>query len=62
VHGRYRASAQGKQREREANNRRIYIGAHYHGKAPTVERAAVIRQHVKERIQCYLATVDKSES
>jgi hypothetical protein len=37
----------------DSNARRIYIGERYRGKAPTVERAAVIRQHVKGRCDVF---------
>jgi hypothetical protein len=52
---RYRATEKGKQRDAEHNARRIFIGKQYHGKAPTVERAAVIRQHVKERLSVFIS-------
>jgi hypothetical protein len=62
AHARYRAGAKGQQTGAAHNARRIFIGSDYKGKAPSTEVAAVIRQHVKERLQCYHATVDKSES
>ena len=35
------------------NPRRIYVGSAYRGKAVTDAQAAIIRQHVKERLRAF---------
>jgi hypothetical protein len=53
ANARYRATARGQQAHAEHNAKRIFIGGDYRGKAPSTEVAAVIRQHVKERLRAF---------
>ena len=52
---RYRATARGQQTHAAVNARRIFVGSTYRGRARTVEQAAIIQRHIKERTREFIS-------
>jgi hypothetical protein len=50
---RYRGSARGRAVNERSNHRRIWIGRGYHSRATSLELAAVVNAHTKERLRAF---------
>lgn len=52
---RYRSSSTGQRTTRAHNDRRIFVGRSYHGRAADTQTADAINAHIKERLSAFIA-------